>query len=349
MPKTLDLELGRAAYVIVHELFELDEGESLLITIDSAGDWRPAEEVAKAAEGVGAKVMVAWHSTPPGYGKVADPGLPDSLKAAIPNTDCWLELNNQWILYSTPWDEATKEESDVRYMFMGGLDAERLDRCVGKINWEAQEAFQSKLVQMTKQAQEMRIENEAGTDVSFENKPRGNVTNELRANEPGAHFLTGQIGWSPKPETIEGRIVFDGSLSGGGKAELGVLETPIELTVDEGRIVDISGGEEAEFLADYLEELDDPNMYRLAHVCYGFNPGAKLTGLATEDERVWGSTEWGFGHQGVMYGGGWSAASHIDGICLNSTVYMDGEKIIETGAPISDEISELANKCKENY
>ncbi len=26
-------------------------------------------------------------------------------------------------------------------------------------------------------------------------------------------------------------------------------------------------------------------------LCYGFSPGAQLTGLCTEDERVWGATE----------------------------------------------------------
>jgi len=34
----------------------------------------------------------------------------------------------------------------------------------------------------------------------------------------------------------------------------------------------------------------------MAHICYGFNPGAKLTGDIVEDERVWGCVEWGIGH-----------------------------------------------------
>ena len=45
------------------------------------------EERKKAAEAVGGKVMVAWHSTPSGYGKVADPQLPESLKKGIPAAD----------------------------------------------------------------------------------------------------------------------------------------------------------------------------------------------------------------------------------------------------------------------
>lgn len=349
MPTKQDLELGRAAYVIANELFRLKKGESLLVTVDSVGDFRPAEEVAKAAEAVGAKVMVAWHSTPPGYGKIADPGLPGGLKAAIPNTDAWLELNNQWLLYSTPWEEAMSGPR-VRYLFMGGLNVDQLDRCVGKINWEAQEKFQNKLVGMTQNAKEMRITTPAGTDISFENDPARPVTNELRADRPGPHFLTGQMGWAPLEESIQGKIVFDGSFSGGGKADVGILESPVTLKVKDGKVTDIKGGEQAQIIKEWLQELDDSRMYNLAHVCYGYNPGAKLSGLCTEDERVWGSTEWGLGYQGPMFEAALGdAASHADGICLDSTVYMDGEKIIEDGTPVSSELADLAKKCRENF
>jgi 2,5-dihydroxypyridine 5,6-dioxygenase len=97
MPSTLDLELGAVAYKVVRDITAVKKGESVLITVDSAGSWAVAEELAKAAESLGAKVMVAYHSTPVGVGKVAEPYLPDSLKAAIPNTDVWLELNWQWL------------------------------------------------------------------------------------------------------------------------------------------------------------------------------------------------------------------------------------------------------------
>lgn len=100
MPSMQDLELARTARVIVDGLCKVKPGESVLITIDSAADFRPAEETAKAAEAAGAKVMLAYHSTPKGYGKMADPRLPDCLRAAIPNSDVWIEYNNQWLLYS---------------------------------------------------------------------------------------------------------------------------------------------------------------------------------------------------------------------------------------------------------
>ncbi|HCC33511.1 MAG TPA: leucyl aminopeptidase [Clostridiales bacterium] len=345
MPVMKDLELARAAYVIVKDMVQVKEGESLLITVDSVNEWRPAEEVAKAGQALGAKVMVAWHSTPPGYGKVADPGLPDPLVAAIPRTDAWVEFNNQWLLYSTPW-EVAMNNGHTRNLFLGGLNTDQVVRCIGQLDMKAQTAFQNKVVSLTRKARQMRITTPAGTDVSFENDPTRPMTNELTAETPGPHFLVGQIGWAPVEKTINGTIVFDGSFSGGGEADLGILKRPIQLVVKDGIITAIKGGEEAAILRRWLEKLGDRRMYSLAHVCYGFNPGAKLTGLCTEDERVWGSTEWGFGYQGPMFKGALGeAAGHADGICLNSSVWLDGTQILAEGTVTHPELAALAKAC----
>lgn len=343
MPVRYALELGKAGYIIANDMCRIREGESVLITVDSAMDLRPAEEVAKAAEAAGGKVMVAWHSTPRGYGKVADPQLPKSLKKAIPAADIWIEFNDQWLLYSTPWIEAMSN-GRTRYLFLGGLDSERVVRCVAHLDMTLQEKLQNKVVELTRQASRMRVTTPAGTDVSFENVPERPVTNELRADTPGAHFLVGQIGWAPREESIAGTIVFDGSFSGGGNADLGILTEPIELRVERGRIEEITGGVQAGQLRAWLERLGDPSMYNLAHICYGFNPGSTLTGLCTEDERVWGATEWGNGYQGPMFAGSLpDAVSHGDGICLNSTVWLDDDLLLEEGRVVHPELVEIAN------
>lgn len=343
MPTTLDLEVCVAAYKVVRDLTGLKKGESLLITIDSMGYWRIAEETAKAAEALGAKVMVAYHSTPPGYGKVGDPYLPDSLKAAIPETDVWVEYNNQWLLYSTPWEEALTNPNRVRYLFLGGLNEDQFVRCVGKVDLDLQREFQTTLVDLTRNGKEMQITNSAGTNICFENVPNRPVTDEGWALEPGAHFLLGQIGWAPLEESINGTIAFNGSFSGGGEADLGILKEPVLFHVEGGVCKEITGGAEANFLKSWFANLNDPLMYHAAHVCYGFNPGAKLSGLCTEDERVWGSTEWGFGYQGPFFKAkNINAISHVDGICLNSSVWIDGQQVMNEGKLEHPRLAELA-------
>ncbi len=345
MPSYMDLELAKTAYKLMHDQVKVKKGESVLITVDSVADFRVVEELAKMAEALGAKVMVAWHSTPVGYGKLTMPYLPDPLIACADQTDVWIEMNDQWLLYSPIWDAAVNN-GRTRQIMLGGLGIERIVRCIGEIDIAAQKAFQDTLVEMTKQAKEIRITNAAGTDVSFMMRPSRPVTNELMYDEPGAHFLLGQIGWAPEEDTIQGVIAFDGTISGGGEADLGRLTEPVSYIVEKGRIQEIKGGKQADILRNYFAKLNDPNMYIAAHVCYGVNPNAKLEGCTTEDERVWGSTQWGFGHQGSCYSGGAPriATSHIDGICLACTVYLDGKKILEDGVFIDPVLKELAAK-----
>jgi 2,5-dihydroxypyridine 5,6-dioxygenase len=345
MITSMDLELAKAAHIIIFDLLKVKKDESVLITVDSAMDIRPAEECAKMAQAAGAKVMLAWHTTPKGYGKVGQPYLPDALKACIPHTDVWIEFNDQWLLYSDAWEEAINN-GRTRYLCYGGLDTACVCRCIGALNMEAQIPFQNTLVEMTQKARKVRMTNPAGTDVTFENSPDRPVTNELLADTPGPHFLLGNIAWAPIEETMNGVIVFDGTFSGGGDADIGRLETPITFKIEKGRIVEISGGQEAEIVKKWFADLDDDRMYNVAHATYGVNPGAKLEGICCEDERFWGCTEWGFGQQGSYFKGGFGdAKSHCDGTCLNSSVWLDDVQILDEGVFVEPTLAALAKAC----
>lgn len=345
MPQSMDMELTSTAYKLMHDMVGVKKGESVLVTIDSVSDFRVAEEIAKVSDALGGKVMLAWHSTPKGYGALTMPYLPDPLIACADQTDVWIELNDQWLLYSPIWEKAVTN-GRTRQVMLGGLGIERIVRTIGKVDIAAQRALQDELASMTHSAKEMRITNKAGTDIRFNIDPKRPMNNEISYEKPGAHFLIGQIGWAPIEDSINGKIAFDGSISGGGDADLGILDQAITYDVEKGRIRDITGGSKAETLKAYFKSLDDPNMYIAAHVCYGVHPTAKLEGCTTEDERVWGSTQWGFGHQGSSYSGGKarSAKSHIDGICLNSSVWLDGHQILENGVFIDPTLKSLAEK-----
>ncbi len=85
-------------------------------------------------------------------------------------------------------------------------------------------------------------------------------------------------------------------------------------------------------------------MFRIAHGCYGFAPGAKLSGNIVEDERIWGCTEWGLGYLSPTdtEPEGINARSHCDGICLNSTVWLDGTIILDTGTVVHPKLKKIS-------
>lgn len=345
MTKSLEMELSRTAYKLVHDMCKVKPGESVLVTIDSVADFHVGEEIVKMADALGAKAMLAWHSTPKGYGSLTMEYLPEPLIACCDKTDVWIEMNDQWLLYSPIWDKAVTN-GRTRQVMLGGLGVERIVRNIGLVDIDTQTKFQTILANMTRNGKTMCIKNKAGTDVVFENDPNRPVNSEIDYSEPGAHFLLGQIGWAPIEESINGRITFDGALSGGGDLDLGVLTEPVTYIVEKGRIKSFEGGRVAKTVEKYFASLEDENMYIAAHVCFGCSPNAKLEGCTTEDERVWGSTEWGFGHQGSNYSGSSPriAKSHIDGISLECSVWIDDTQILDNGKFIHPDLIDLAKK-----
>ena len=342
MPEYYEYELGKAADVLVKELFKLKEGEEFVITADTESDPRVVDATARAAFSAGAKPIVVWLPSPLGVGKAADPMLPQrTLTAMLKEADAWVEFNNKWLLYSTPWDIAVRENEKLRYLCLVGMNVDMMVRCIGRVNYPVLKRFLEKVVELTREAKEVRITTPAGTDVVFENDPRHPFfLEDGYADKPGIHMMAGQIGWAPKVGSVNGVIVFDGSLV----PPIGKLEHPVKLHVEDDRVIEIEGEQEAAEFKAWLEGFEDPNMFLIAHVCYGFHPNAKLTGNILEDERVWGCTEWGLGSIDPMTlpPEGRPAKSHTDGICLNSSVWLDGVQLLDKGRVIHPELIELA-------
>jgi len=339
-----EYEIGKSADILCRELFKLKPGETFAITADTESDARVVEGVARAAFAVGAKPLVMWVASPLGVGKAGDPMLPvKALGAALKESDAWVEFNNQWLLYSTPYEIATRGNKNLRHLCLVGMNADMMTRCVGRIDYPTQKLFQERIVDSTKKARHMKLTTTTGTNIEFDNDP----TRPFRchvgyADTPGSHMMAGQIGWAPKFETINGIIAFDGSIV----PPIGPVKEPVKLHVERGKIVKIEGGKDAADYEAWLRSFNDPNMFNMAHVCYGCNPSAKLTGNILEDERVWGCTEWGVGHIGpsIAPPDGIPAASHSDGICLNTSVWLDGEQLLDKGKVVHKDLIEMAKK-----
>lgn len=338
-----EYELGKAAKILCEDLFKLKPGETFVITADTESDKRVVDATARAAFACDAKPMVIYTASPLGVGKAADPMLPlESLTAALLKADAWVEFNKKWLLDSTPYRIAMKENKKLRHLNLAGMNVDLMVRNIGRVDYTNLEKFLNLVTKKTSSAKHMRITTPAGTDVEFNNEPGRKPLSELGyADIPGSYMMAGQIGWSPNFKSINGTIVFDGSLS----PIVGILKEPVRLTIKKGEIVKIEGGKEATEYEKWLKSFNHPQMLKLAHVCYGFNPGARLTGYSLEDERVWGGTEWGLGHVGArLVPGGISGPSHSDGTCLNSSVWLDGVQIMDKGQLLDPELKKLAEK-----
>ncbi len=343
MTQILEYELARAAHILVNDQLHLQKGETVMLTADTQTDPRLLDAVAGAAHTAGAIPMVVNLVSPMGVGKAADPMLPvEPLAAALSHTDAWVEFNTQWLLYSTPFERAMAANKKLRYMCLCEMTVDMMVRLIGRIDAAALSRFMRRVAEMNRQATSGRITTPSGQDISFKMLPKTRPVScdDGLADKPGMRFLAGQITIVPDFDSINGTLVFDGTIA----PPVGFLKEPVVMDIAQGRIAGISGGPQADEFRAWLDSFNDPAMFRLAHCSYGFNPGARLTGICLEDERVWGATEWGIGylHPVDAPPDGIQAPSHCDGICLKSSVWLDGVQILDEGVVVHPDLVPLA-------
>lgn len=336
---------SKTARKLLSDVMKTKPNETVAITCDTKSDWDFVAAVENAAISLGARPILIRVNAPPHVGRAAEPFLPlDSLVGGIKESDVWIELNQKWLLYSKVWEEAMARKR-TRYMCLVGMDTGMATRCIGEVDVGKVLDFQRRIQSVTKSFDSMHYTTPGGTDISFDNDRRRPVLVEGDVSGPGEYMLIGQVDWAPLEESIEGTIAFDGSVN--PPDELGLLKHPVRLQIKEGKVIGVTGGREAAIYERWLKSFNDDNMLRLAHLSYGCNPGARLTGNVLEDERIFGVLEWGLGNQsGTFEAENIYASSHSDGITLKPTLEADGELIISAGKYVHPKLTEYARALK---
>jgi leucyl aminopeptidase (aminopeptidase T) len=335
----LSFELAGAARKLVEQIMLAKPGENLVITADTATDWRVVEATAKAAYVAGAVPVVMWYETRPAT--VIEPPLP--VAVAVTRADVWIEFAYACVLHTPAFRAAMA--AGTRYICLTGMDTEMMVKTIGRVNYPKLVALGETIRQLVEAADEVRVTSPSGTDILAYNRGRRVRQSGKLADTKGEPImLGGQVSWCPVEETINGRLVFDGALW--PPMELGILRSPVALTLEKGVVTKVEGGTEAQVFDRWLKSLNDEKMYWLAHYSIGFNPGVTSpTGRIVEDERVFGCVEMGIGSQGAQIRGKtWSAASHTDGIVLNPTIILDGVVVEKDGVYVHPK---LVGACRE--
>jgi leucyl aminopeptidase (aminopeptidase T) len=128
---------------------------------------------------------------------------------------------------------------------------------------------------------------------------------------------------APLEGTAEGTLVVDGSIAG-----VGLLDTPVSLTVREGHLVEATGGDGARLMELLTAHgVDGTNVAELG---IGTNEEAILTGNILEDEKILGTCHVAFGASAAI-GGTVQVPVHLDCVVLEPTLEIDGETIVSGG------------------
>ncbi len=323
------LELAAAARRMVDEILAVKPGQRVVITTDSLTDERVARATMAALYAAGALPIRI------DYPLARRPleELPAPIAAAVAAADTWIELTVGCTVYTKAWRAAV--EAGVQYYGPNGMDVDGMVRCIGRTDVRLIEELGQRLEQILIGA-EMHVTSAAGSDISFTNPKTPLAAFRMRANpEKIPIMLAGQISWTPIEASMAGVLVADGVLS--EPREVGLIDTPIQVTVEGGRITTIEGGKEARLLRGWIAERRDPTLHRIAHVSTGFNPGITApSGRILEDERAFGDIDFGWG--------AWidrPAAGHVDFTCRQVTIEANGVLLQQDGIFVHPDLAEI--------
>lgn len=176
-------------------------------------------------------------------------------------------------------------------------------------------------------AKTARVTSEKGTDISFSLEGRDAYASKGLFHKKGesGNLPTGEAFIAPVEGTANGVFIVDGSFAG-----LGLLkDADIKLTVENGFVTKIVGGEPAEKLSAILSKVGG-DAYNIAEFGIGTNDSAQLSGLILEDEKVMGTIHIAVGDN-VGFGGKVKVPIHLDGVVKEPDVWLDDQLIMKKG------------------
>ncbi|EOS68129.1 hypothetical protein C818_03865 [Lachnospiraceae bacterium MD308] len=89
--------------------------------------------------------------------------------------------------------------------------------------------FVEAIAERTRRAKHVRMTTALGQDIEFDNDPDNPIRAETGYwDKPGTAMLNGQIAWTPVLDSINGTLVFDGSL---------VPQIGVQIT-DNGKVIE---------------------------------------------------------------------------------------------------------------
>ena len=310
-------ELDRAVKTVVRQCMGISPGEEVLVVCNPV-----TEEIGALmrieAQGDGADATLAVISERDSA--AAEP--PRAVAAAMAAADVVLAPTIQSLSHTAARKAAS--EAGVRIGTLPGVTEEMLGRLMtGDLDEIRRRGWA--IVTALNRGTEARITCRHGSDLRIGLQGRMGIVDAGELGNKGAfgNLPCGEGFIAPLEGTTEGTLVVDGSI-----AEIGLLDTPVSLTVREGNLVEATGNDGDRLMELLTEHGEDGT--NVAELGIGTNEEAILTGNILEDEKILGTCHVAFGASAAI-GGTVQVPVHLDCVVLEPTVEIDGETIVSGG------------------
>lgn len=250
--------------------------------------------------------------------------VPEVVAAAMAGADVVFQV----VTHAMTHTDATQRAmaAGARILVLRGVTEDLMLHGAINADYKQIAARSARLGEKMTQAQQARVRTAQGTDLRMSLAGRQALVLDGIIKGPGtfAAMPDGESAIVPVEGSAEGMLVVEKTMDG-----IGLLDGPIRMPVQNGRVVSIEGGSAAQRLRRIVEAADS-NATNIAEFAIGTNPKARLVGNMAEDKKLEGSVHIAIGDSHVI-GGTVKSDIHLDGLLLNPTVELDGQVVVDAG------------------
>ena len=216
----------------------------------------------------------------------------------------------------------------ARVATLPGITEDTLVRCLNA-DYDAIARRTARVAEVLTAGRVAHLTSEAGCDLLLPIEGIAAIasTGIVRARGSFGNLPSGEAYLMPVEGASQGVLVVDGSMAGLGRIE----DAPIRVEVADGRAVSVTGGREAARLLAMMDAAGAAAR-NVAELGVGTNERARITGTILEDEKILGTVHVAFGNN-VSMGGTVAVPFHLDGVVLRPTLHVDGQMLLDRGAP----------------
>lgn len=316
----VDLEMASASQAIVEKCLSVEPDEEVLVIADPK-TFAVGRSIATAANGIGADVVTSVMPLLESHGNEPLDVIADGMATA----DVAFTCTTHAITHTRARLRAAEE--GTRIGVLRGVTEDMMIEGAMTVDFEVLRRRTEALAELVTEADRAHVTSEQGTDVEFsiEGCQSFSLDGYFHEEYGFATLPPGEAPTHPKEGTANGTIVIDVSMD-----NLGQLDEPIELTLNDGFVTEVSGGAQAEELEEIFEQ-HGKNARNLAEFAMGTNPKAKLIGNLAEDKKQEGTVHFAVGDNESL-GGTTKSNIHLDGVLRQPTVKLDDTVVVENGS-----------------
>lgn len=211
-----------------------------------------------------------------------------------------------------------------RQIFMGFVDGALLRDELSRPTPKLEDKARSLLEQLDG-VDELRIRARAGTDLRLRAKGRNFLSDATPLERGGyANYPGGEVFTAPLEDSAEGILVADLTVP---YTVEGLVDEPVRLTFERGRVTSIEGGRAAAMLRQLVADAGEGGDV-IAELGIGLYPDLAPRGHVMLDEKAAGTAHVAIGSNTGLYGGVNKSSIHVDMIFSDPEIDADGRAIV---------------------